>query len=100
MSTFAVAVPARANRKAKLQCTSCDGYFDASARRVRLIQEGKSSRCCDVCRALDRRAPVNVQASHRHYWYRAIATGMVTVGGETVTLEWVKDVVAMMDMTK
>lgn len=96
----AIAVPARPGRKAKIQCESCDGYFEASARRVRLILSGKSSRFCDMCRALDRRAPVNVQAQHRRYWYRAISSGMVTVSGETVTIEWVQEVVSLMDMTK
>lgn len=88
----AVAVPAAPGRRALLKCTDCREYFPASARRVRAVLAGKSSRLCPTCRSLARRTAVNVEAHHRHWWHRAVREERVTYSGETVTQEWIDEV--------
>lgn len=87
------------NRRGKLRCLSCNNYFEASARRVRMTQREQASRYCDDCRKLKRQKPINVTEEHRRYWTNRLDVFMFydRERGEMVTLtqEWIDEIAAL-----
>lgn len=81
-----------AHRRARILCPSCGRYFPVSARRVRMIQDGRATRFCRDCRELARRKPVVVLAEHRRFWTDMIREGERSRSGELITEAWVFEV--------
>jgi len=85
-----VTVPVHGYRQAKLQCVSCNCYFDASAKRIRKARREPESALCLPCQALDRRSPVNVMDRHRRWWTDLLNAGIIDQQwiDETVGMIW------------